>query len=176
MPQDRVVRLEWDRRYLSVLGVENSRLYELRLQTPENVFVEEENELRQVMDSFRVNRVNAWSEETQKGLWQLRLLFSDVIAETLYFVSPNQIAIELYNFILSNPCLTNLTFLHSLIRKGNQRLTLSISLKQESLLSYQNASFRQTLQQGRFFWSATLLSSFIRSCFGSQVLTENSSQ
>ncbi|KAK8545398.1 hypothetical protein V6N13_066684 [Hibiscus sabdariffa] len=57
MPQDRVARLEWDRRYLSVLGVENNRLYELRLQTPENVFVEEENDLRQVMDSFRVNKV-----------------------------------------------------------------------------------------------------------------------
>ncbi|KAM7279035.1 hypothetical protein ACFE04_006169 [Oxalis oulophora] len=57
MPQDRVVRLEWDRRYLSVLGVENNRLYELRLQTPENVFVEEENELRQVMDSFKVNKI-----------------------------------------------------------------------------------------------------------------------
>jgi hypothetical protein len=59
MPQERVVRLEWDRRYLSVLGVENNQLYELRLQTPENVFVEEENELRQVMDSFRVNKVLA---------------------------------------------------------------------------------------------------------------------
>ncbi|KAA8536719.1 hypothetical protein F0562_029197 [Nyssa sinensis] len=57
MPQDRVVRLEWDRRYLSVLGVENNQLYELRLQTPEKVFEEEENELRQVMDSFRVNKV-----------------------------------------------------------------------------------------------------------------------
>ncbi|EEF49989.1 psbP domain-containing protein 1, chloroplastic [Ricinus communis] len=57
MPQDRVVRLEWNRRYLSVLGVENNRLYELRLQTPENVFVEEENDLRQVMESFRVNKV-----------------------------------------------------------------------------------------------------------------------
>lgn len=57
MPQDRVVRLEWDRRYLSVLGVENNRLYELRLQTPENVFLEEENDLRQVMDSFRVSTV-----------------------------------------------------------------------------------------------------------------------
>eukprot|EP00262_Sarcandra_glabra_P004906 TRINITY_DN16145_c0_g1_i1.p1 TRINITY_DN16145_c0_g1~~TRINITY_DN16145_c0_g1_i1.p1 ORF type:complete len:274 (-),score=31.92 TRINITY_DN16145_c0_g1_i1:228-1049(-) len=54
MPQDRIPRLEWDRRYLSVLGVENNRLYELRLQTPENVFLEEENDLRQVMDSFRV--------------------------------------------------------------------------------------------------------------------------
>lgn len=54
MPQDRVQKLEWDRRYLSVLGVENKRLYELRLQTPENVFVMEENDLRQVMDSFRV--------------------------------------------------------------------------------------------------------------------------
>ncbi|XP_030506528.2 psbP domain-containing protein 1, chloroplastic isoform X2 [Cannabis sativa] len=57
MPQDRVPRLEWNRRYLSVLGVENNRLYELRLQTPENVFEEEENDLRQVMDSFRVNKV-----------------------------------------------------------------------------------------------------------------------
>ncbi|XP_062143789.1 psbP domain-containing protein 1, chloroplastic isoform X3 [Alnus glutinosa] len=57
MPQERVVRLEWDRRYLSVLGVENNRLYELRLQTPENVFLEEENDLRQVMDSFRVDKV-----------------------------------------------------------------------------------------------------------------------
>ncbi|KAJ6850991.1 psbP domain-containing protein 1, chloroplastic [Iris pallida] len=54
MPQDRIPRLEWDRRYLSVLGVGNNRLYELRLQTPENVFVEEERELRRVMDSFRV--------------------------------------------------------------------------------------------------------------------------
>ncbi|KAI4301683.1 hypothetical protein L6164_034935 [Bauhinia variegata] len=58
MPQDRVVRLEWDRRYLSVLEVENSRLYELRLQTPENVFLEDENELRQIMDSFRVKKVS----------------------------------------------------------------------------------------------------------------------
>ncbi|GMG99793.1 hypothetical protein Nepgr_001633 [Nepenthes gracilis] len=57
MPQDRLVRLEWDRRYLSVLGVENNRLYELRLQTPEKVFQDEESDLRQVMDSFRVNKV-----------------------------------------------------------------------------------------------------------------------
>ena len=59
MPQDRVARLEWDRRYLSVLGVENNRLYELRLQTPEKVFAEEENDIREVMDSFRVNKVVA---------------------------------------------------------------------------------------------------------------------
>lgn len=59
MPQDRVVSLEWDRRYLSVLGVENNRLYELRLQTPENVFAEEEGDLRAVIDSFRVNKVSA---------------------------------------------------------------------------------------------------------------------
>jgi hypothetical protein len=56
MPQDRVQRLEWDRRYLSVLGVENKRLYELRLQSPEKVFKEEEGDLRRVMDSFRVNK------------------------------------------------------------------------------------------------------------------------
>ncbi|XP_050116293.1 psbP domain-containing protein 1, chloroplastic-like isoform X1 [Malus sylvestris] len=57
MPKDRLVRLEWDRRYLSVLGVENNQLYELRLQTPENVFVEEESDLRRVMESFRVNTI-----------------------------------------------------------------------------------------------------------------------
>ncbi|KAL1312924.1 hypothetical protein HN51_039498 [Arachis hypogaea] len=59
MPQERVVRMEWDRRYLSVLGVENNQLYELRLQVPENVFTEEQNDLRQVMDSFRVNKIAA---------------------------------------------------------------------------------------------------------------------
>ncbi|XP_021772450.1 psbP domain-containing protein 1, chloroplastic-like [Chenopodium quinoa] len=59
MPEDRVVRKEWDRRYLSVLGVENNRLYELRLQVPEEVFRDAENDLRQVMDSFRVNKITA---------------------------------------------------------------------------------------------------------------------
>ncbi|KAL8527783.1 hypothetical protein ACS0TY_005576 [Phlomoides rotata] len=59
MPQDRVVSLEWNRRYLSVLGVENNQLYELRLQTPEKSFAEGEKDLREVMDSFRVNKVAA---------------------------------------------------------------------------------------------------------------------
>ncbi|KAG0471938.1 hypothetical protein HPP92_016484 [Vanilla planifolia] len=54
MPLDRISQLEWDRRYLSVLGVGNNRLYELRLQTPESVFLEEEDDLRDVMNSFRV--------------------------------------------------------------------------------------------------------------------------
>ncbi|XP_051146667.1 psbP domain-containing protein 1, chloroplastic [Andrographis paniculata] len=58
MPEDRVVSLEWDRRYLSVLGVENNRLYELRLQTPERSFAEEESDLREVMNSFQVNEVS----------------------------------------------------------------------------------------------------------------------
>nr|ABK26180.1 unknown [Picea sitchensis] len=58
MPQDRIPQLEWDRRYLSVLGVENNCLYELRLQTPEKIFAQEENDLRQVMDSFRVVKVS----------------------------------------------------------------------------------------------------------------------
>lgn len=59
MPENRIARLEWDRRYLSVLGVENNQLYELRLQVPENVFSEEENDLRKVMESFRVNKLSA---------------------------------------------------------------------------------------------------------------------
>ncbi|CAH2079036.1 unnamed protein product, partial [Thlaspi arvense] len=57
MPQDRVARLEWNRRYLAVLGVENNRLYSLRLQTPEKVFQEEEKDLRRVMESFRVEKI-----------------------------------------------------------------------------------------------------------------------
>ncbi|AEE83614.1 Mog1/PsbP alpha/beta/alpha sandwich [Arabidopsis suecica] len=57
MPQDRVARLEWNRRYLAVLGVENDRLYSIRLQTPEKVFLEEEKDLRRVMDSFRVEKI-----------------------------------------------------------------------------------------------------------------------
>ncbi|KAF3621865.1 psbP domain-containing protein 1, chloroplastic isoform X1 [Capsicum chacoense] len=59
MPQDRVARLEWDRRYLSVLGVENNCLYELRIQTPEKVFAQEESDIRAIMDSFRVNKTAA---------------------------------------------------------------------------------------------------------------------
>jgi hypothetical protein len=58
MPQDRVQKLEWDRRYLSVLGVENKRLYELRLQTPEQAFMEE-NDMRRVMNSFRVMKTES---------------------------------------------------------------------------------------------------------------------
>jgi hypothetical protein len=59
MPQDRVQKLEWDRRYLSVLGVENKRLYDLRLQTPEQAFMEEENDMRRVMNSFRVMKTES---------------------------------------------------------------------------------------------------------------------
>ncbi|KAF5194264.1 Psbp-domain protein [Thalictrum thalictroides] len=59
MPENRIARLEWDRRYLSVLGVENKQLYQLRLQTPENVYLEEEKDIRQIMDSFRVFKVSA---------------------------------------------------------------------------------------------------------------------
>ncbi|CAM6041758.1 unnamed protein product [Sphagnum compactum] len=59
MPQDRVAQLEWTRRYLSVLGVENSRLYELRLQVPEGAMEREEKDLREIMDSFRVLKLEA---------------------------------------------------------------------------------------------------------------------
>ncbi|CAA3018039.1 psbP domain-containing 1, chloroplastic [Olea europaea subsp. europaea] len=73
MPQEWVARLEWDRRYLSVLGVENNRLYELRIQTPEKVFAEEESEIREIMDSFRVNKVSILEE-----LWLNRFFKSSM--------------------------------------------------------------------------------------------------
>lgn len=85
MPQERVVRLEWDRRYLSVLGVENNRLYELRLQTPENVFLGEENDLRQVMDSFRVNKVLGWPVQAFCLMFFLILLILCCIIQFCFF-------------------------------------------------------------------------------------------
>eukprot|EP00270_Netrium_digitus_P014224 TRINITY_DN4803_c0_g1_i10.p1 TRINITY_DN4803_c0_g1~~TRINITY_DN4803_c0_g1_i10.p1 ORF type:complete len:334 (+),score=104.15 TRINITY_DN4803_c0_g1_i10:40-1041(+) len=54
LPEERPQTLEWDRRYITVLGVENSRLYQLRLQAPEKNFTSEEPTLRAVMSSFRV--------------------------------------------------------------------------------------------------------------------------
>ncbi|BBN00241.1 photosystem II oxygen-evolving enhancer protein 2 [Marchantia polymorpha subsp. ruderalis] len=59
MPQDRVAKLEWSRRYLSVIGVENNRLYELRLQTPERVLEQEGADLRQMMTSFKLVKLDA---------------------------------------------------------------------------------------------------------------------
>ncbi|KAG6543961.1 hypothetical protein Mapa_014585 [Marchantia paleacea] len=59
MPQDRVAKLEWSRRYLSVIGVENNRLYELRLQTPERVLEQESSDLRQMMTSFKLVKLDA---------------------------------------------------------------------------------------------------------------------
>ncbi|KAG0576958.1 hypothetical protein KC19_5G121100 [Ceratodon purpureus] len=59
MPGDRVAKLEWSRRYLSVLGVENNRLYQLRLQVPENVADLEQQDLRQIMESFKVLKLEA---------------------------------------------------------------------------------------------------------------------
>lgn len=38
---DEALELEWDRRYLTVLGVANKRLYEFRLQTLSSTFDED---------------------------------------------------------------------------------------------------------------------------------------
>ena len=59
MPGDRIAELEWSRRYLSVLGVENNRLYQLRLQVPEKVADLEQQDLRRIMESFKVLNIEA---------------------------------------------------------------------------------------------------------------------
>lgn len=59
MPGDRIAQLEWSRRYLSVLGVENNRLYQLRLQVPEKVADLEQQDLRRIMESFKVLKLEA---------------------------------------------------------------------------------------------------------------------
>ncbi|CAM6095653.1 unnamed protein product [Calypogeia fissa] len=58
MPADRVAKLEWSRRYLSTLGVENNRLYELRLQAPEKALAQEGQDLRQIMNSFQLVKLD----------------------------------------------------------------------------------------------------------------------
>jgi len=59
MPGDRIAQLEWSRRYLSVLGVENNRLYQMRLQVPEKVADLEQQDLRRIMESFKVLTIEA---------------------------------------------------------------------------------------------------------------------
>ncbi|GBG65989.1 hypothetical protein CBR_g54968 [Chara braunii] len=62
-PEERVPYMEWDRRYLSVLGVANSRLYELRLQVPEKSIPTEEARLRRVMDSFELQQLSTRTKD-----------------------------------------------------------------------------------------------------------------
>lgn len=52
MPEERVQRLEWDRHYFVTLGVENGRLYELRIQTSERGVAEEVPVLEGIIESF----------------------------------------------------------------------------------------------------------------------------
>lgn len=55
-PEQRVAKLEWDRQYLSVLGVDNMRLYAMRVQLPARILEQERKTLRTVMDSFSIGK------------------------------------------------------------------------------------------------------------------------
>ncbi|KAK9819630.1 hypothetical protein WJX72_000479 [[Myrmecia] bisecta] len=52
------VELEWDRRYITVLGVANKRLYEFRLQTSRQSFEQSQDVLLRVAQSFRCKEVD----------------------------------------------------------------------------------------------------------------------
>lgn len=47
------IELEWDRRYLTVLGVANGRLYQFRLQSPTATFEKDSQRLFDIAYSFR---------------------------------------------------------------------------------------------------------------------------
>jgi hypothetical protein len=47
------VVLEWDRRYLAVLGVAGQRLYEFRLQASNNAYERDAERLLTIATSFR---------------------------------------------------------------------------------------------------------------------------
>ncbi len=51
------VELEWDRRFLTVLGVAGKRLYELRLQTAEATYAKDSSALERIVESFRCYEV-----------------------------------------------------------------------------------------------------------------------
>lgn len=54
---DEGIMLEWDRRYLTVLGVANKRLYSMRLQTSNKVYEANPERLLQVTTSFQCKEV-----------------------------------------------------------------------------------------------------------------------
>ena len=54
---DEGITLEWDRRYLTILGVANKRLYSLRLQTSSKVFEKDPERLLSVARSFTCKEV-----------------------------------------------------------------------------------------------------------------------
>ena len=54
---DAAVELEWDRRYLTVLGVANRRLYQLRLQAANAAFEKDAARLERIAQSFQCRTV-----------------------------------------------------------------------------------------------------------------------
>ncbi|GAB4816689.1 hypothetical protein N2152v2_003735 [Parachlorella kessleri] len=54
---DSAVELEWDRRYLTVLGAANKRLYQFRLQTSTATYEKDEGRLRAILESFQCKEV-----------------------------------------------------------------------------------------------------------------------
>lgn len=54
---DEGVELEWDRRYLTVLGVANHRLYSFRIQTANSTYQSDSDRLLTIADSFRCKEV-----------------------------------------------------------------------------------------------------------------------
>jgi len=54
---DQGVEMEWDRRYLSVLGVANHRLYSFRIQTANSTYESDSERLLTIADSFRCREV-----------------------------------------------------------------------------------------------------------------------
>jgi len=54
---DKGVELEWDRRFVTVLGVASKRLYELRLQTAEATYAKDSAALGRIIESFQCNEV-----------------------------------------------------------------------------------------------------------------------
>lgn len=51
--------LEWDRHYLTLLGVSNNRLYQMRAQVPERLLDSEFPQLRQILNSFQAFEILA---------------------------------------------------------------------------------------------------------------------
>lgn len=54
---DAGVELEWDRRFVTVLGVASKRLYELRIQTAESTYAKDSASLMRIIDSFQCYEV-----------------------------------------------------------------------------------------------------------------------
>lgn len=79
--------LEWERRYVTVLGAANKRLYQFRLQTADNTF--EKNEVRDApfMSTCYLGALNLCDQAASQWMLPVAWAHSSTLRQPLYLRS-----------------------------------------------------------------------------------------